>query len=100
MKRLTLTTLAALIGLAAAPAAAAPSFDVADRVRPAVAASAWQEVQRQISPQEAVVIARRRVPGGEVVDIRRTAGAYRVRIIARDGRVVDIVVDATTGRVR
>lgn len=60
----------------------------------------WQIVQRQISPREAKAIALARVPGGEVVDIRRTTDAYRVRIIARDGRVVDIVVDATTGRIR
>jgi uncharacterized membrane protein YkoI len=59
-----------------------------------------QLVQREISPREAKAIALGRVPGGEVVDIRRTADAYRVRIIARDGRVVDIVVDAATGRIR
>lgn len=57
-------------------------------------------VQREISAREAKAIALARVPGGEVVDIRRTADAYRVRIIARDGRVVDIVVDAATGRIR
>ena len=60
----------------------------------------YQEVQRQISPQEARQIALSRVPGGEVVDIQRLRDSYRVRIIARNGRVVDIIVDAYTGRVR
>ncbi|MGB3457034.1 MAG: PepSY domain-containing protein [Litorimonas sp.] len=100
---------AALLALAfAGPAAAAPTLPTVDGsalVAPVPAASAqsrtgWQEAQRQISPQQARAIALSRVPGGEVVDIRRTSGAYRVRIIARDGRVVDIVVDAVTGRIR
>ncbi|MEM7728923.1 MAG: PepSY domain-containing protein [Pseudomonadota bacterium] len=97
MIRTFLISAALFVGLSAGPALAAPQWVQHDRVRPA---PAWQQVQRQISPQEARAIALSRVPGGEVVDIRRTAGAYRVRIIARDGRVVDIVVDAATGRVR
>ena len=56
-------------------------------------------VQRQISASEAKRIARRQVPGGEVVDISRNGSVYRVRIVARSGRVVDVLVDANTGRV-
>lgn len=56
--------------------------------------------QARISPAEAKAIALSRVPGGEVVDIRRSGDVYRVRVIDRNGRVVDIVVDARTGRVR
>ncbi|MGB6230345.1 MAG: PepSY domain-containing protein, partial [Litorimonas sp.] len=55
--------------------------------------------RRDISPSEAKAIALRRVPG-QVVDVRRMRGAYRVRIIRSDGRVVDVVVDAATGRIR
>lgn len=56
--------------------------------------------QVRITPSQAKAIALSRVPGGEVVDIRRSGDFYRVRVIARDGRVVDIVIDANTGRVR
>jgi uncharacterized membrane protein YkoI len=90
---------AAIVLASFASPALAASERGAQRASMPVAAS-WYEVQRQISPQEARAIALSRVPGGEVVDIRRTADAYRVRIIARDGRVVDIIVDARTGRIR
>jgi len=56
--------------------------------------------QNTISASEAKSIARRRVPGGEVVDIARNGNTYRVRVIARDGRVVDVFIDAKTGRVK
>ena len=71
-------------------------------VAPAVSAEAPAPVlvvQRQISASEAKSIARRQVPGGEVVDISRNGSVYRVRIVARSGRVVDVLVDANTGRV-
>ena len=56
--------------------------------------------QNSISAAEAKSIARRRVKGGEVVDIARNGDTYRVRVIARDGRVVDVFIDANTGRVK
>lgn len=59
-----------------------------------------QMVQNQISAAEAKSIARRRVKGGEVVDISRRGNTYRVRVIAKDGRVVDVLIDANTGRVK
>jgi len=52
--------------------------------------------QRKISASEAKSIAKRRAGGGEVVDISRNGNIYRVRVIRKDGRVID----ATTGRVR
>ncbi len=56
--------------------------------------------QRAISPAEAKSIARSRVKGGEVVDISRRGDTYRVRIIAKNGKVVDVYIDANTGRVK
>ena len=56
--------------------------------------------QRRISASDAKAIARRRVPGAEVVDISLKGNIWRVRLIRKDGRVVDVSVDATTGRVR
>lgn len=56
--------------------------------------------QRKISASEAKSIARRRVPGGEVVDISRNGNTYRVRVIAKNGKVVDVFIDANTGRVK
>lgn len=58
------------------------------------------EAQRSISPAEAKSIARKRVPGGEVVDISRRGDTYRVRVIAKSGKVVDVLIDANTGRVK
>ncbi|MDA8708537.1 PepSY domain-containing protein [Hellea sp.] len=56
--------------------------------------------QRKISASEAKSIARKRAGGGEVVDISRNGNTYRVRVIRKDGRVVDVLIDATTGRVK
>ncbi len=59
-----------------------------------------QWAQRKLSASEAKSIAMRRVPGAEVVDISLKGNTYRVRLIRRDGRVVDVFIDAVTGRVR
>lgn len=54
----------------------------------------------RISAQEAKSIAMRTVPGSEFLDIRLMDGQiYRVRVI-KDGRRIDVWVDAQTGRVR
>ena len=58
------------------------------------------QAQRSISPAEAKTIARRHVPGGEVVDIKRRGDTYSVRVIKKSGKVVDVLIDANTGRVR
>ena len=54
----------------------------------------------KISPSKAKSIARKHVGGGEVVDISQTGDTYRVRVIAKDGQVVDVIIDANTGRVK
>ncbi|WP_371396199.1 PepSY domain-containing protein [Fretibacter rubidus] len=73
---------------------AAVTFNVSDFAEKPV-----QFVQSAISASKAKSIARRAVPGGEVVDISRKGNRYTVRMIRKDGRVVDIVIDARTGRV-
>ena len=59
-----------------------------------------REAQRSISPAEAKSIARKRVPGGQVVDIKRRGDTYSVRVIKKSGKVVDVLIDANTGRVK
>lgn len=100
MTRLTLISAILLAAFVSAPASAAIPHALQGETAPVASMPFEQLVQREISPREAKAIALSRVPGGEVVDIRRTSDAYRVRIIARDGRVIDIVVDAVTGRIR
>ena len=56
--------------------------------------------QRKISASEAKSIALRRAGGGEVVDISRNGNTYSVRVIRKDGRVIDVLIDAATGRVK
>jgi len=56
--------------------------------------------QRNISASEAKRIAQKRAGGGEVVDISRKGNTYRVRVIRKDGRVIDVLIDARTGRVK
>ena len=63
-------------------------------------ARAVKEAQRSITPAEAKTIARKHVPGGQVVDIKRRGDTYRVRVIKKSGKVVDVLIDANTGRVK
>jgi len=56
--------------------------------------------QKKISASKAKKIARGRVKGGEVVDISLKGSTYKVRVIAKNGNVVDVLIDANTGRVR
>ncbi len=56
--------------------------------------------QAKISASKAKTIALRKVGGGEVVDIERKGNSYRVRVIRKDGRVIDVYVDANSGRVK
>lgn len=56
-----------------------------------------------VAPAMAVTAARRAVPGGDVLRAalcRTEAGmVYRIMALRRDGRVVQVVVDAPSGRV-
>ena len=62
-------------------------------------ASYVQYAQNMISPSRAKAIAAKRVRGAKFVDISRSGGKYRVRMLRRDGRVVDVFIDAYSGRV-
>lgn len=86
-------------GDASAHAPRPVEFGTVPSIEASAVAPAVRLAQRSISASEAKNIARRQVPGGEVVDISRNGSVYRVRIVARSGRVVDVLVDARTGRV-
>ncbi len=94
-----------MVGASAVPASAKPGkWNKTPYSAPASFAPTVNDVplwaQRKISASEAKSIAKRRVGGGEVVDISRNGNTYRVRVIRKDGRVVDVLIDATTGRVK
>jgi len=68
-------------------------------------ANAWdgsvvKEAQRSITPAEAKSIVQEKYPEGEVVDIKRRGDTYIVRVIKKSGKVVDVLIDANTGRVK
>jgi|GEM_PF-3052826 len=104
--RSILITVTALF-LSVGTAMAAPQLPThkADLYAPA-AASAKQSpsyvkfAQNRISASQAKSIALSRVRGGEYVDLRLVGNTYIVRVRAPGGRIVDIRVDARTGRVR
>lgn len=56
--------------------------------------------QAKVSAAQAKSIARRQHPGSKFVDISRNGDTWRVRLIKKDGRVVDVLIDANTGRVK
>lgn len=57
-----------------------------------------QTAQRMISASEAKSIARRRHPGSKYVGMSRKGKTYTVRV-QKAGRILDVLIDATTGRV-
>ncbi len=59
-----------------------------------------QYAQNRISASRAKSIALSRVRGGEYVDLRLVGNTYIVRVRAPGGRIVDIRIDAATGRVK
>lgn len=62
--------------------------------------SVVKEAQRSISAAEAKSIARKHVPGGKVIDLKRRGDTYIVRVHKKSGEVVDVKIDANTGRVK
>lgn len=56
--------------------------------------------QAKISAGQAKSIARKKHKDAKFVDISRKGDVYVVRLIKKDGRVVDVFVDAMTGRVK
>jgi len=59
-----------------------------------------QYAQKKISPSQAKSIARTQVRGADVIDLSFNGNVYKVRMQKKNGRVVDVYVDAATGRVR
>ncbi|NNC37810.1 MAG: hypothetical protein EX271_00590 [Acidimicrobiales bacterium] len=56
---------------------------------------------RQISASQAKSAALRSRPGSKFVNIQMSGnGTYRVRLQQKNGRIVDVYVDARTGRVK
>lgn len=56
--------------------------------------------QRKVSASEAKSIAHKKIRNAEVIDISIKQGVYKVRMQKKNGQVVDVYVDAATGRVR
>lgn len=62
---------------------------------------AQQQSQRSISASQAKSIAMSRVRGARFINVQLVGGkTYRVRLQQKNGRIVDVYVDASTGRVR
>ncbi len=52
-----------------------------------------------IGTERAVSIARSRAGGGQVLDAGLAGSNYRVRIRTADGRVIDFIIDASSGSI-
>jgi len=68
-------------------------------------ANAWDSTvvkvaQNAVTPAEAKSIARKKVPGGEFIDLERKGDTYFVKFIDKSGKVVYVKIDANTGRVK
>jgi uncharacterized membrane protein YkoI len=62
---------------------------------------AQRKQDRRISASQAKSIAQRRVPGAKFVNVQMSGrDTYRVRLQQKNGRIVDVYVDARTGRVK
>ncbi len=72
----------------------APSFLPSERTQ----LPRW--AQQRISYSQAKSIARSRYPGAEVVDIALDGNTYRVRLVLQNRKIVDVLIDATSGRIR
>lgn len=94
-----------VVGAAAMPASAAPGkWNENALSAPSIFAPIVNDVprwaQRKISASEAKSIARKRAGGGEAIEVSPNGNTYRVRVISKGGKVVDILVDATTGKAK
>jgi uncharacterized membrane protein YkoI len=88
-----------LVLLAAIPAGATD-------MPPCLSAGETQEVvagNRVVAPASAVASARRAVPGGDVLRAALCRRAehliYRITVLRKDGRLVQVTIDAPSGRV-
>jgi uncharacterized membrane protein YkoI len=79
-----------------------------EAVLPVISESDWKvekfaqrKDNRQISASQAKSAALRSRPGAKFVNIQMSGnGTYRVRLQEKNGRIVDVYVDARTGRVK
>jgi len=55
--------------------------------------------QPQISREQAVALAQKSYPG-KIVRVKAEKQNYRIRVVQADGRVVTVVVDGQSGRVK
>lgn len=61
----------------------------------------YAQAQRKISASQAKSAAMRRVRGAKFVNVQLVnQSTYRVRLQQKNGRIVDVYVDAYTGRVK
>ena len=61
----------------------------------------YAQAQRKISASQAKSAAMRRVRGAKFINVQLVnQGTYRVRLQQKNGRIVDVYVDAYTGRVK
>ena len=62
---------------------------------------AQRQPERRISASQAKSAAQRRYPGAKFVNVQMAGrDTYRVRLQQKNGRIVDVYVDARTGRVK
>lgn len=71
------------------------------RDHPRAAQYVQKQPQRRISASRAKSIALERVRGAKFIDVQLVSSdTYRVRLKQNNGRIIDVYVDAHTGRVR
>ncbi len=73
---------------------------IAKPAGPEIRHYAQRKAESRISASQAKSAAQRRYPGAKFVNIKVVGNAYRVRLQQKNGRIVDVSVDARTGRVR
>lgn len=56
--------------------------------------------QQRISYSQAKSIALRRYPGAKYIDTRLNGNTYTVKLLLKNNRMVNVKIDAVTGRVR
>lgn len=59
-----------------------------------------RESRRPISASQAKSIAKSHLPGARFINVRRAGDTYIVRMQQKNGRILDVYIDARTGRVR
>lgn len=113
VRHISILTISAFAAIAmAAPAAAKPNHAknkghsklmkpaFTQTYMPAERRQFPQWAEQKISYSQAKSIARSRYPGADVVDIQLKGDKYRVRLVLKNSQIVDVLIDAVTGRIR